>query len=284
MSDTATVGTARVLSAVEFDVVWEALGLGATPAVLNLPSPGRTHTERRRIVAGVWAGLRERGLAGAHGPEPGLRHLLRLLASPAVRIEVRAWGPAPGRAAVAGHRDDGVLARCRGDTVELEPCTSLPVAVVGVLPAAPPGPGRTANVPTAALAAALRRPSAAGLRGDLIDRRVPPAEAGPVARMLHGIDGRAQIGVAAADSWGMLRRSSEGLGVLDGPRGRYVVVRSRADGDWTTITPTDERRLRHRVSELLSRTVEAARPPDQSRSPWRMSWRPDSVIEPESEG
>ena len=36
----------RVLTAVEFDVLWEWLGLGATPVVLRLDSPGRTHGER----------------------------------------------------------------------------------------------------------------------------------------------------------------------------------------------------------------------------------------------
>ncbi|HEX4252165.1 MAG TPA: ESX secretion-associated protein EspG, partial [Pseudonocardia sp.] len=52
----------RVLTAVEFDVLWEWLGLGATPVVLRLDSPGRTHTERRGIVATGWQGLRLRGL------------------------------------------------------------------------------------------------------------------------------------------------------------------------------------------------------------------------------
>lgn len=284
MSDTATADAAHVLSAVEFDVVWERLGLGQLPVVLNLPSPGRTHTERRRIVAEAWAELRERGLAGPDGPEPRLRRLLRLLAAPAVRVEVRMWGAAPVRAAVAGCSEDGVLARCRGDNVHLQPCTSLPTAVVGVLPPAPAGPGRAANVPTGALTEALRRPSAAGLRGDLIGRGVAPSEAGPAARMLDGVVGRTDLAVAVADPWAMLRRSPVSLGVLDGPRGRYVVVRDRSNGDWTTIAPTDERRLRHRVAEWLAGAIEAASATDQSRSPWRMSCRPLSVIEPESDG
>ena len=62
----------RVLSGVEFDVVWESLGLGPTPVVLNLPSPGRTHTERRHIVAGALSDLRCRGLAGPAGSGEGV--------------------------------------------------------------------------------------------------------------------------------------------------------------------------------------------------------------------
>jgi hypothetical protein len=50
------------------------------------------------------------------------------------------------------------------------------------------------------------------------------------------------------------------LDVLDGPRGRYLVTRS-PDG-WTTVAPTDARRLRHRIAELLA----GARP--SPRSGW----------------
>jgi hypothetical protein len=50
------------------------------------------------------------------------------------------------------------------------------------------------------------------------------------------------------------------LEVVDGPPGRYLVIRS-ADG-WTTVAPTDARRLRHRVAELLDAAAD-----DQSRSP-----------------
>ncbi len=278
MVEPATVAAPRVLSAVEFDVVWDGLGLGPTPVVLQLASPGRTHAERRRLVADTWAALRVRGLVGPYGPDPALDGLLRLLAAPAERVELRAWGRSRIRAVAAGRDDARMLARRRGDAVVLEPCASLPSAVVGLLPPAPPGPGRAAAVPTAVLAAALARPSGAGLRADLVDGGASPDEAGPIARMLQGVDGRAQLGAVATDRWGTSRRSVEVLEVLDGPRGRYLATRT-ADG-WTAVAPADARRLRHRVAELLDTTRTAA----QSRSPWRMSCRPDSVIEPDSEG
>jgi hypothetical protein len=237
-----------VLSAVEFDVAWEALRLGPTPVVLQLASPGRTHAERRRIVDGAWSERCARGLAG---PGADVAQLLRLLAGPSPRVELRAWGRSSTIRAVAASGPDGagVLARRRGDSVVLEPCTSLASAVVGLLPSAAPGPGRAASVPSAALAAVGARPSAAGLRADLIDRGASPDEAGTVVWMLRGVDRRAQVGVLTVDAWGALRRSPEVLEVLDGPRGRYLGIRS-ADG-WTTVAPTDARRLRHRVAELL---------------------------------
>lgn len=271
----AGLATRYLLSAVEFDVVWDVLGLGPTPVVLQLSSPGRTHRERRRVVAATWARLREGGLVRPSGLEPALDLLLRLLAAPSERLELRSWGPTRVRAVAATRLDDGVLAQRRGDDVVIEPCRSPPAAVVALLPPAPPGPGRAASAPTSVLATALDRPSAAGLRGHLVDRGVPSDEAGPIARMLHGVHGRAQLGALTTDRWGTLRRRDEVLDVVDGPRGRYLMVRS--DG-WTTVGPIDARRLRHRAAELLVGEV------SQSRSPCRMSCRPDSVIEPDREG
>src|SRR3981189_2829157 len=79
----------RVLTAVEFDVLWEWLGLGATPVVLRLDSPGRTHSERRGNVASGWQGLRQRGLADLSGPDPEVVRLMHLLAVPTHQVELR---------------------------------------------------------------------------------------------------------------------------------------------------------------------------------------------------
>jgi hypothetical protein len=243
----AKTRAAHVLSAVEFDVVWRGLGLGAPPVVLRLPSPGRTHTQRRQIETQVWTALRDRGLAAANGSQLG--QLLGLLATPAPRVEVRAWGASTCRALVAG----GVVARRHADVVVLTPCTAVADTVIGVLPVGRPGPGRAASVPDAVLTAALRRPSAAGLRADLVARGVDPVEAGLVARMLHAVAGRAQIAVAGPDRWGIVRRSGI-LEVLDGPAGRYLLTRCHGgDGTcWATVAPVDDRRLRRRVEELVS--------------------------------
>jgi hypothetical protein len=249
----------RVLSAVEFDVVWEGLGLGPTPVVLHLASPGRTHTERRRIEADAGAALRARGLAHPAGLEPGLEHHLRLLAAPALRLELRTWSDGIQRAVVAGTGEEGVLARRHDDAVVVESCSSLAAAVVGMLPSCPAGHGRAANVPTAALVAALGQPSGAGVRADLVTRGAAPDEAGQAARMLSGVRRRAQVAAVAADQWGVPRRYGDVLGVLDGARGRYLMTRTRGDGtDWTTVAPTDDRRLRHRIADLLTDAADAA--------------------------
>ena len=51
-----------VLSTLEFDVLWESERLPRKHVALDVPSPGRTHSERARLVAGAMAGLRGRGL------------------------------------------------------------------------------------------------------------------------------------------------------------------------------------------------------------------------------
>jgi hypothetical protein len=238
------------LSAVEFDVVWRSAGLGAPPAVLRLVSPGRTHTARRRIEAEVWAALCERRPGWGAGDDPDLERLLHLLAEPAIRVEVRAWGTATIRAAVAGGTD-AVLAQRSGDAVVLTPCTSLAGATVAVLGTARPGPGRAAVVAAVDLEGALRRPTGAGLRTDLVDRGVDPAESGLIARMVDGIDRRAQISVLVPDRLNILRRTGVPLEVLDAPRGRYLTTRCRgADGTaWICVAPVDDRRLLQRLSE-----------------------------------
>jgi ESX secretion-associated protein EspG len=229
------------LSVIEFDVVWRGLGLGPPPVVLDLPSPGRTFAERRRLEATVRVGLR------CHGPALNrLLRLLRLLAETATRVELRMWGAAAARAVAVCSGAGCVLARRHGDTVTLKTSTSLPSALVELLPPSRAGPGRTATVPTADLAAALENASGAGLRADLVERGIPAVEAGLLAHMLNRVECRVQV-VA------LVGGSREVLDVLDGAGGQYLMTRSCADDGtgWTTVTPVDARRLRHRIATLL---------------------------------
>jgi hypothetical protein len=251
--------TARyVLSPVEFDVLWAGLHLGPTPVVLRLPSAGRTHAERRHIEADAWAALRHRGLTGQQGPQTGLVQLLRVLAGADRRLEVRAWSTSAVRALAAGGGGDTAALAVHGDdAVVVGPWGSLSSAATAVLPPLAPGPGRAANVPTASLVSALRSASGAGPRADLVHHGDIAEEAGPLTRMLRGVRWRAQVGASVADRWGSPRRCGQVLGVLDGPRGRYLTTRSRSDDgvDWTTVAPVDDRRLRLRVTALLAQAA-----------------------------
>lgn len=242
----------NVLTAVELDVLWERLGLGPTPAVLQLPSPGRTATERREVTRDGWQGLRKRGLAGPAGAAPEIVRLLRLLARPARQLELRGGWPHPVRAVVAAAGGAGALAVGQDATVTLTACTSLPAALHDVLPPRRPGPGRAAAAPSALLAAALAEPGH-GLRSALRSRGVPSADAGLLERMLAPGPGRAQVVALVTDAAGIARRVGGVLGVIDGPGGRYVLTRRVGeDGvEWSTVAPADARGLRHRMKVML---------------------------------
>jgi hypothetical protein len=241
----------HVLTAVEFDLLWERLGLGPTPVVLRLESPGRTRAERGAVRAAGWHALRVRGLAGPAGPDAELTRLLHLLARPVEQLELRAWWGHRVRALAAGRPGAGALAVRQDATVTLTPCGALPAGLLGLLPLARPGPGRASTAPSHVLAAAAAAPD---VRAALVGADVPPVEAGVLARMLHGAERRTQIVALGADRWGVPRRAGGALGVLDGPSGRYLVTRSAGDDgvEWTTVAPTDHRRLRHRLAEMLS--------------------------------
>jgi len=246
----------HVLGTAEFDVLWEWLGLAPTPVVLQLASPGRTHSERKAIQAAAWQGLRQRELAGSDGPDPELARLMHLLARPEEQLEVRAWWGREVRALAAGRHGAGALALREADSVVVTACGSLPSALLGAFPPADRGPGRACTVPSAVLAAA----PVAELRPALIGAGVPATDAALLAAMVAGTRQRAQVVALGADRWGVLRRAGGVLGVLDGPRGRYLLTRSPGeDGvEWATITPADDRQLRHRISELLATAVAAA--------------------------
>ncbi len=242
----------NVLTTVEFDVLWECLGLGPIPVVLQLPSPGRTATYRRDMRAQGWQALRDRGLAGPSGADPELARQLRLLVQPSEQLELRGtWGHHV-RALAVGRTGAGVLAVRQDATVTLESCGSLPAALLGVLPSTDPRPGRATTVPTMVISAGLAVPRT-GSRAALIARDRSVTEGTLLSRMLGAGRGRAQIAALVTDTSGVARRSGGVLGVLDGTSGRYLATRRLAeDGvEWTTVAPTDDRRLRHRVTELL---------------------------------
>jgi hypothetical protein len=251
----------RVLTAVELDVLWEWLGIGPTPVVLRLSSPGRTHDERRRIVAGGWRALRERGLADLNGPDPGIVRLLHLLATPTEQVELRMRLDRELRVLAVRRGPAGALAVRQDETVTLSPTSDPVAAVVGALPGAPAGPGGSVTVPSLDLDQATGRGTA--VAEALTARGVPEDDAVRLDTALRAATGRGQVSVLATDPWGVLRRHRRVLGLLDTDRGRYVMHRRpAADGvEWTTLAPVDQLRLTHRVRRLLGDAhTHAARP------------------------
>ncbi len=247
------------LSLLEFDVLTEHLGLETMPLVLKVPSPGRTHTERARLVESVWAALDRRGLGQPAGLDPELDWMLRVLNRPDREVDGRTWFGRSIRLLAASAGDQhAVLAIKDGDTLTLRPAaiSGLPREAVSVLPALPAGQGHSVTLRSADLDAA-----AADAGGDLhalgreLRRRgVRPGDAEALTRMVADAGARGQFGVAARDRFGRRVRAPHVVGFFDNPHGRYVQLRREAPSGelWSTIAPVCCRRLTTHLEELLA--------------------------------
>ncbi|WP_157163238.1 ESX secretion-associated protein EspG [Actinoalloteichus spitiensis] len=259
MNAPISTGSAQVtLSLIEFDVCWEVLGLNATPAHLQVPSPGKTWEERRQIVRAVLSGLAGRGLARDGAPHSDLESSLGLLAQPGwglhggIRVahrRVRAIGAARGR--------QGVVAVRRGDEVRLwaAPAWELADQLVGLAGDRHAGPGESVSLRSEVLEVANRRATDAGaLARRLVAEGEPPGQARALAAMVDGAFGGGHFG-AAIPTGGPGRRQGAGRLVAfhDTPGGRYLQLRRRtpSGAEWVTVTPAGNARVAAAVRELV---------------------------------
>lgn len=247
------------LSALEFDVLWEHLRLGALPLVVKVPSPGKTDAERAELEERAWAGLEARGLGRPVDVRPDLEELLGLLAKPDREVDARAFvgrnvrvlAAATGTAAAVATLSEGTL------TLQRASASGLAGATLATLPALGAGPGTSVTLPTrdfeeAANAAGGTRD---GFAKALLDRGIRDADG--LADMIKDVRGMGNFGAAARDRLGRRRRAERVVSFFDTDDGRYVQIR-RAGPDgtlWTTISPADLRKLVHHVTELLDEIV-----------------------------
>ncbi|WP_229786696.1 ESX secretion-associated protein EspG [Actinokineospora fastidiosa] len=244
------------LSAVEFDVLREHLGVEEFPVVLRVPSPGRTEAERARLVRAAWATLSRRGVADYPEVDPRLAAMLAVLARPQSSVDVRVWGEGAARALAAIADGTAVLAVLAGTTLTLSAIDDgLPRHALSVLPRLPAGPGRSVTLPSADLAAAAPAPDlAAALRA----RGVRADDATHLAEMIAPLTAQGQFGAAHRDRYGKRHRTPCTVSFFDTAAGRYLQLRTpNPDGEhWTTVSPADHRALLRHLDELFT-----ARPP-----------------------
>ncbi|HEX8867459.1 MAG TPA: ESX secretion-associated protein EspG [Lentzea sp.] len=246
-----------IISALEFDVLWEHLGLETMPLVLKVPSPGKTRDERRAIEDRVWLQLGARGLGGPRSLDPTLEDLLHVLNRPQQEIDARMWlDDRSVRLLAAGKGQAGVLAVLDGGQLVLRPAEAggLPREALTALPPAPAGEGHSITLPSsdldaAAASAATPEELEAGLRG-----RLRGDDAHTLAEMVRDASNRGQFGAAARDKWGKRVRPDRVVAFYDTPKGRYLQMRRASEGQppWSTITPVDYRRMHHHLVELLA--------------------------------
>lgn len=246
-----------IISTLEFDVLWEHLGLEVMPLVLKVPSPGKTTEERRAIEDQVWLQLGARGLGGPRSLDPTLEDLLHVLNRPQQEIDARMWlNERSLRVLAAGKGQAGVLAILDGTQLILRPAEAdgLPREALTALPTAPAGEGHSITLPSADLDGAAASATTPEDLEAALSATLRAYDAHTLAEMVRDASNRGQFGAAARDKWGKRVRPDRVVAFYDTPKGRYLQMRRAADGQppWSTITPVDYRRMHHHLVELLA--------------------------------
>ena len=260
---TTPVDEPITISALEFDVLWEHLRLAEMPLVLRVPSPGRTYTERRRLVAEVWQALEQRGLGQRLEVAPRLERLLRLLDNAEQEIDGRFGATRGVRLLVAATGDDAVFAVLskHGLVLSEVPVTGLAREALSVLPVVGPGPGESITVRSSDLdAAAANSTTPEEFELELCRNHLRLRDASILRTMITGVRRQGQFGASARNRWGHRRRAPYVIGFFDTAAGRYLQLRVTAeDGQtWSTISPADNRLLIQQLSDLLTEVTTTA--------------------------
>lgn len=252
------------LSATQWDLLTEALQLERYPAPIQVRPHGTTALERSRVRAQASEELSRLGLMRAGRVDADLEAAMCLLHRPASWLD-SVWlsdaaADQPVRVLAARGGTMGVCAlqhpsQAGGTVLDVIPSAGLAAAVVGRLPAHPPGrsPAVTLAVPPS-----LDRPTQHS-GGVLVSaspaRTNVERDSAAVSAILDQPHARAgQIAANLRDSSGRVRRSPL-LRWCDNPDGRYqITVASRPDDSRSvTVTPCDP----HRLGEALQRILDA---------------------------
>ena len=261
---TTDFGDPITLSEVEFDVVWEHLGFDETPLILRVPSPGKTFEERDKIVGRVWRQLGAMGLGQPNNIHPVLADRLSILVRPEREVDARLWLGKHVRAIAAARDGRAVLATLSDGLVRFYDAhaTGLPRFILGLLPQLPAGPGRSVTLRTSDLEQAAEAKSNLDFEQQLRGRGVRADDVEALMTMFAEIKHQGQFGAAARDKLGRRVRGPRVISYFDTEEGRYLQVRKEdpyGGESWTTISPTDHRRLLQQLTDLeteVARLVE----------------------------
>ncbi|MGH3836514.1 MAG: ESX secretion-associated protein EspG [Pseudonocardiaceae bacterium] len=260
------------LSAAQWDVLTEVLGLEGYPSPIRVRSSGRTRLEHARVRADVCVELAQLDLLRAGRIDADLEAALRLLHWPASWVDsvwlADAVADQPVRVVAARGGAAGVCALQHPDQpgatlLEVIPATGLAAAVVSRLPSHPPGRSSPVTVtlqPNGARQShGARQPSTEHGGGLLVSvspvRTSAERDSAAGAAILDKPHARAgQIAANVRDpSSGRVRRSDV-LRWCDNVDGRYQVTVNRGSGESTSLTvgPSDPQRLGDGVQRLLA--------------------------------
>jgi hypothetical protein len=248
---------------VELDAIGDALRLDVRPFPFQFPVHGELVDERIRLINAVHDSLTAKGLIEGRRFAPELEDLVGLFAGG--RVAVAVVGSTDGEGLCARAVTDGrsgVLAVRHGEGIAFESVTppSLVRAVLGLLPALRPGPGRSVTVTE-------DEPVSAGRHRapdeDFAQRRYlqavrPPMDSARLQRVAaEEIMRRPRLGSGYVTVTGRSRNGRESdpatMSWLDTDAGRYAVLPTVGpDGRLhVTYSPADQARLDQSLSRLV---------------------------------
>ena len=263
---------ATVLTLVEADVLFDALGIEEPPLALDPPHHGQTLQERHRIVSRTLDGLRARGL----DQHPDLNRQLHLLARPALSLDLLHRFRTLLGAVVAVDGPHGVLAVRHEDEIAVRavPPAGAAEALVDLLGPLVRAQSRTVRVPGQVLDDAVRDSGddADRLGVELMRRGMSGGAARGLVAANHRVDALAQIGANVRTETGT-RRGPYVLTVQHNDAGHHRQRMLPDSGDIIEIGPIDRPQLLREVDELVHATVGTPEP-RQRRGAGRGSTRP----------
>jgi hypothetical protein len=237
------------LSAVELYLLWTTMGLGETPAVLDLVHVGRTPARRAKLVEETSEALAARDLGTVTEPARDLAAMVRSLGTATSALDMRVYGEGTPLFAYAGAGSSGAALAARvGDEVRVGAvrATALASSLLGSLTGLPAGSGRPVNVNAADYESACQEGAYDGASGFSRALHAAGLRSTDVHTLVSALTTRKGGGQLGAT--GRVRTYSV-VNWLDTEDGRYAL---RRNGDWITVTPADTPRLTAMAEEMLA--------------------------------
>ncbi|WP_304523844.1 ESX secretion-associated protein EspG [Actinokineospora sp. PR83] len=246
------------LTEVEFDLTWEALGLGERPYPIDVPSFGTTTAEREDLRIGVIGSLTAKNLHDGRELDRELEDHLVLLARNDFSLDGLLSVGVPLRVLGVGQGSRSALAVQAGGEIRVGAAGpgGVVAEVAGMLPEVPAGPGNPVTLPKQVFHDAIDAYVAGGfanLEHALNRGGVSGRDLRTVTTLVESArSGGGQVAANAVDRMGRRTRTPV-LNWFDTSAGRYLVLTSpQPDGsDWLTIGPVDPQRLAGRIRDLV---------------------------------
>lgn len=259
-----------IVSRIAWDIVRQRHGIQEQHYVLHVETPTMRTEDVPAAERQAFAELERAGLARGTNVDAALLNTMKLLLT--APIEVHGWiglhnGATLG-VVVASDGRDGVRAIMDERAFYLRPVRpeDVAVALVDVLPPAPPGRGHSITVPLDALQAFAGGPASRGggqddfSEGSWMDRgNERDSESDAFARLLkEPRRGGGRVYAASRDTLGRKRKTRDPITYIDAASGRWLMQHKPNPGGqpWMVAIPATPEVFLSRVDELLA-TVRA---------------------------